>query len=351
MASVALMLDRSLRGFPRTRLVVASMIALSFVPFFGADEVWARKTGPRERRFEITYDVVVDHLGKDHESIEIWMPYPEDSLFQRIEDVRVTSPWPYSVHRDPKYGNAILHFNHFHQGSDPVETGESAAEFRMVFSVVRAERLAPFRGGRKILNAAPEELDLYLRPSQKMVVTDGIRKKAARLVEGKGAVGRVRALYDYVASFMRYDKSGEGWGNGDVTFCLLEARGNCSDYHSLFGSFAISVGIPVRFSVGFPIPSEKDGAIGGYHCWAEAYVEGQGWIPVDISEGDKHSEKFDYFFGAHDENRVELSHGRDIPLVPEPQSQKTRNFLIYPYVEVDGTPHESVGSAFSFREL
>ena len=77
------------------------------------------------------------------------------------------------------------------------------------------------------------------------------------------------------------------------------------------------------------------GEIAGYHCWSDFYVDGKGWIPVDISEAWKHPEKRDYFFGAHDVNRVQFSMGCDLQLNP-PQNGKPLNYFVYPYIEVDG---------------
>jgi hypothetical protein len=80
------------------------------------------------------------------------------------------------------------------------------------------------------------------------------------------------------------------------------------------------------------------------------YVKGIGWIPVDSSEASKNPAKFDYFFGAHDENRVQLSVGRDLALRPR-QKGEPLNFFVYPYVEVDGCPHTAVDRRFAFRDL
>jgi hypothetical protein len=66
-----------------------------------------------------------------------------------------------------------------------------------------------------------------------------------------------------------------------------------------------------HFSVEF-----GQGRIAGYHCWAEFYATGIGWIPIDASEAAKDPSRRDYFFGAHDENRVEFTRGRDLKLAP-----------------------------------
>ena len=157
------------------------------------------------------------------------------------------------------------------------------------------------------------------------------------------------ALYDHVLGRMRYDKSGTGWGNGDAIWACTAKRGNCTDFHSLFIGMMRAAGIPARFEIGFPLPTDQhDGVIPGYHCWAEFYVEPYDWIPVDASEAWKHLEKKDYFFGAHDDNRVQFTLGRDIRLDP-PQHAGPLNYFIYPYAELDGKPL-ALTSKFSFQD-
>jgi transglutaminase-like putative cysteine protease len=115
-------------------------------------------------------------------------------------------------------------------------------------------------------------------------------------------------------------------------------------------SMARSQHIPSRFEIGFPLPVDKHSAeIPGYHCWAEFYNDQAGWVPIDISEAWRHQEKRDYFFGAHDVNRVQFSVGRDLTLSPA-QAGSPLNYFIYPYVEVEGKEYSNVSIDFSFRD-
>ena len=120
---------------------------------------------------------------------------------------------------------------------------------------------------------------------------------------------------------------------------------------ALFIGLCSAVGIPARFIIGVPLPEKRgEGEIRGYHCWAEFYLNGYGWIPVDVSEASKHQEKRDYFFGANDENRVQFSVGRDIVLRPRQQSDPL-NYFIYPHAEADGKPVEPIKCAFRYRDI
>jgi transglutaminase-like putative cysteine protease len=161
-----------------------------------------------------------------------------------------------------------------------------------------------------------------------------------------------RALYDQVDEHVRYDKSQPGYGRGDVLWVCDSRFGNCTDFHSLFISLARSSGLPARFEIGFPLPPERGhGSIGGYHCWALFHTNDQGWLPVDISEADKHPEMKEYYFGNLTADRVTFSMGRDIDLVPR-QAGPPLNFFVYPHVEVDGKPlsKKQIELCFRYRD-
>lgn len=110
---------------------------------------------------------------------------------------------------------------------------------------------------------------------------------------------------------------------------------------------ARSVGIPGRFAIGATIPPDRnEGAIGGYHGWAELWANGQ-WIPMDIREASKNPSLKDYYFGQHPANRIEFCVGRDHKLRPAPESGPP-NYLIYPLLEIEGEPTDAK-IAFSFK--
>jgi transglutaminase-like putative cysteine protease len=159
-------------------------------------------------------------------------------------------------------------------------------------------------------------------------------------------------LYDTVDENVTYDKPpGTGYGRGDVDWVCDHKFGNCTDFHSLFISLARSKNLPAKFEMGFGIPTASpEGRIEGYHCWAFFFVDGHGWVPVDISEADKAPAKRNYYFGHLNEDRVAFSQGRDLILEPK-QAGEPVNFLIYPYAEVDGKPHEKMEKKFSYQNL
>ncbi|MBL6725428.1 MAG: transglutaminase domain-containing protein, partial [Rubripirellula sp.] len=61
-------------------------------------------------------------------------------------------------------------------------------------------------------------------------------------------------------------------------------------------------------------------------------------------------ERTDFFFGNLPPDRIVLSVGRDLNLSPQ-QKAAPVNFLVYPYVEVEGVPHSEFRKEFRFDNL
>lgn len=300
-----------------------------------------------ERRFAFHYSFTVKDVPPGKQ-VRIWFPLAHSDENQQITVLNQEGDLKLNKKEEPEYGDSMWY----------AETGkatQSEYKFAVDYDVVRREHVVlvngrPAPGARA--NTTPQlKLARYLQPD-KLVPTTGLPAQlAAEQTKSAGTqLEKARAIYDYVFFTMRYDKTGTGWGHGDTLWACDSKRGNCTDFHSVFMSMARSQHIPSRFEIGFPLPADKHSAeIPGYHCWAEFYNDSIGWVPIDISEAWKHQEKKDYFFGAHDVNRVQFSMGRDITLNP-PQAGLPLNYFIYPYVEVDGKEYPNVSISFSFRD-
>jgi len=296
------------------------------------------------RHFTFHYNFTVKNLpvGK---KVRIWIPAAHSDAYQEARVVSARSDLPLKKTRESKLGNEIYF----------AETGgakQPELHFDVEYDVVRHERVALNPAAHLVAaSLTSKERQEDLQPDALVPITGLPADLAAKVTEGKTQpLDKARAIYDYVFTTMRYDKTGTGWGHGDVLYACDAKKGNCTDFHSLFIAMARSQGIPARFEIGFPLPPDKHSAeIAGYHCWSDFYIDGKGWIPVDISEAWKHQERRDYFFGSHDVNRVQFSMGRDLRLNP-PQDGKPLNYFVYPYVEVDGQEYSNVSLAFSFAD-
>jgi transglutaminase-like putative cysteine protease len=331
-------------------------LVLSLILAFGAAAILTARAGhalPADssgttpaRSFEFTYQAHVPAIADSAGSTHLWIPLPQPDGYQDISNLHIDSPVPYKQGHDPEYGNTFAMFTPSPQ--------QSAAGFDVTlrFTATRREHLVPLTRG--VYRAAKPEpmLQRYLQPDKLVPLNGTIAELAKEHTAGDTtALGKARHIYDFVVATMRYDKTGEGWGRGDAIWACTAKRGNCTDFHSLFIGMMRSSGIPARFEIGFPLPEAKtEGDIPGYHCWAEFYVDGAGWVPVDASEAWKNPAKREYFFGAHDTNRVFFTYGRDIRLSPE-QKGDALNYFIYPYAETNGQPVKNLQTHFSFRDV
>jgi transglutaminase-like putative cysteine protease len=297
------------------------------------------------RHFTFHYAFTVKNLpvGK---KVRVWIPAAQSDAFQGVRVVSTKGDLPLKKTRESKFGNDIYF-------AETNSARQAELHFELEYDIVRRERVA--------LNPAPHlvaasltnnERREDLQPDALVPVTGLPADLAVKVTQDMAQpLDKARAIYDYVFTTLRYDKTGAGWGRGDVLYACDAKKGNCTDFHSLFIAMARSQGIPARFEIGFPLPADKHSAeIAGYHCWSDFYIAGEGWIPVDISEAWKHPEKHDYFFGSHDVNRVQFSMGRDLRMNPA-QDGKVLNYFVYPYVEVDRQEYSNVSLAFSFADV
>jgi len=297
------------------------------------------------RHFTFHYGFTVKNIPAG-QRVKIWFPQAHSDQFQEIKVVSATGDLPLKKARESKYGNEMYY-------AEVSKAKQPELHFEVVYAVVRHEHLTLGLYSPHLENASLSEKEQkeYLAPDSLVPITGLPAELAVKVTEGKTApLDKARAIYDYVFTTMRYDKTGTGWGHGDVLWACDSKRGNCTDFHSLFIAMARSQGIPARFEIGFPLPPDKHSLeIPGYHCWAEFFDPQRGWIPIDISEAWKHQEKKEYFFGAHDDNRVQFTMGRDLELNPK-QDGKPLNYFIYPYVEVNGQEYPNVSDAFAFAD-
>jgi transglutaminase-like putative cysteine protease len=331
------------------RLIKKLVLALACVVAVAAPGLVfsaASDTSAPLRVFEFTYLTRIPALPPGARTARVWIPLPQSNQYQSIGNVQIRTPFAYTEHRDSEYGNEYLYID------VPAAKITEPGEVRVSFDATRREHRVALDGHAATAQSDPPPPDLqrFLEPDRRVPIQGVIADLSAQQTRGlQDPLAKARAIYDFVIATMRYDKSGTGWGNGDAIWACTAKRGNCTDFHSLFIGMMRAAGIPARFEIGFPLPSDQhDGAIAGYHCWAEFYVEPYGWIPVDASEAWKHPDEKDYFFGANDDNRVQFTIGRDIRLDP-PQHGDPLNYFIYPYAEVDGKPF-ALDSRFSFQD-
>lgn len=286
----------------------------------------------KSRTVELRYELIVPEPKDRGDPIRAWLPMPTSTHEQEVLALESLSSVPVSLGFDADFGNGILHAVSAGEGTAPVHIGYRAVVRRREWRVALNERETPGIASDAGLLAR------QLGQTRKVRFLPDIVKVANEIrARGGDALETARAAYDHVLATMTYDKSGEGWGTGDTEWACSAGRGNCTDFHTLYMAILRCCGVACEFEIGAAFPAGMAGGDithfkCGYHCWTRFHVPGLGWVPADVSEASRNPDRKDYFFGAIDEDRVMLSRGRDIVMVP-PSAGGPENFFTEPRLE------------------
>ncbi|MGR3548990.1 MAG: transglutaminase-like domain-containing protein, partial [Roseovarius sp.] len=102
-----------------------------------------------------------------------------------------------------------------------------------------------------------------------------------RGVEGDGDLARLHDLSRRVHDAITYEtgKSEVAWTAEDA---LTAGHGVCQDHAHVFIACARAMGLPARYVSGYLRMDGQDEQ-SATHAWAEAHVEGLGWVGFDVS--------------------------------------------------------------------
>jgi hypothetical protein len=184
------------------------------------------------RHFTFHYAFTVKNLPAA-KRIRIWIPAAQSDAYQGVRVVSAKEDLPAKTKREAKYGN-LVYFAEVSTSQQP------ELYFDIEYDVLRRERF----GLRNAAHLAPaslstEEGQKDLQPDV-LVPTSGLPAGlAAKVTQGKSQLlEKARAIFDYVFAAMRYDKTGTGWGRGDVLYACdgqegqLKQSSEIAGYHS-----------------------------------------------------------------------------------------------------------------------
>ncbi|MFH1335301.1 MAG: transglutaminase domain-containing protein [Candidatus Zixiibacteriota bacterium] len=313
----------------------------------------------KEKAIEVTFKLNLK-TPENSKDVRLWIPYPVSDENQTIEDVKIGGNYSYQgIYKEKEFGNSIFYAEWKNLTKDRVLT----YTFR-----VRRKEVVKKDFPKNEPPLSEKDFAKYLMATSYGPVGGRVKETALRITEGKkSTLAKARAIYDWIVDNMYRDPQIKGCGIGDVERLLESLGGKCGDIHSVYVALARSVGVPSREIFGIRIPKGKEGDMTkAQHCWAEFYLPGYGWVPIDPSDVRKimleknlrlgeEKEYREYYFGAWDENRIFYGIGRDIVLNP-PQKEGKLNYFMYPYAEADGKALDdlfgfNLGYTITFKEL
>jgi transglutaminase-like putative cysteine protease len=130
---------------------------------------------------------------------------------------------------------------------------------------------------------------LFLRQTGLTEPGEGVDALLAAMPEGRG----IEWLHELVNRIR--DKVAYEVGATDAATtaeqALAHAKGVCQDHAHVFLSAARKAGYPARYVSGYLMLVETTDQVAS-HAWAEAHVDGLGWVGFDISNGISPDERY-----------------------------------------------------------
>lgn len=132
------------------------------------------------------------------------------------------------------------------------------------------------------VHQGPAGLWLFSRGAGRTHAGKGVRKLLRDLPDGE-PLERLHALSALIKAQIAYEPgaSHPDWGAEEA---IAEGRGVCQDHSHVFIACARALGVPARYVSGYLMMDDREQQ-DATHAWAEAFVEGLGWVGFDVSNG------------------------------------------------------------------
>jgi transglutaminase-like putative cysteine protease len=128
----------------------------------------------------------------------------------------------------------------------------------------------------------PAPLWLYLRETPRTQARTGVRA-LVREVAARSDLDGMHALSAAIRDRITFEvgASDAGWSAEDA---VAAGRGVCQDHTHVFVACARRMGVPARYVSGYLMLDDQT-AQTAMHAWAEAHVDGLGWVGFDVANG------------------------------------------------------------------
>jgi transglutaminase-like putative cysteine protease len=123
----------------------------------------------------------------------------------------------------------------------------------------------------------------YLRETKLTQPGEGIRAMAAPLSAETDLLQALHGLSAAILAAVPYT-TGATYSATTAEDALKGGRGVCQDHAQIFIAAARAAGIPARYVSGYLMMNDRVEQDAG-HGWAEAHLEGLGWVGFDVSNG------------------------------------------------------------------
>ncbi len=211
----------------------------------------------------------------------VYVAVPHSAPNQALDGEPVFEPAPTEIVED-RWGQKFAHFK-----AENLGPGKTLDLTMTVHATLFATRhhVDPNKVGS--LRAIPRDVKKkYLGNASKYAMKHpSIKKHVKEALKGeKRPYWMVRKIARYIQDRMHYELTG-GWNIAPTV--IDRGSGSCSEYTFVFIAMCRAAGIPTRYVGSLVVRGDNASTDDVFHRWAENYLPGYGWVPADVSRGDK----------------------------------------------------------------
>jgi len=305
---------------------------------------YGTKTYTDTRTYRLVSEVEIsDFLTETPNTFFLQIPLPQKTETQRAVTINSVQPEPFV----PSYqGASIYRFNNIESGSKIQIRQEYSVSRSRVETNVNVTSLKRTEQNNPLLYAAYTEADEFL-PADHTVI-----KKVCRQIIGSetNPYNKARRIYTFLTSELSARDSSTTDAGRSILTALEEKSGSPYDLALLFCTLARAAGVPAVPTAGLLVDTEQKAV---QHWWAEFYVNGFGWVPVDpaLASGIPFdtgiADRGRWYFGNLDAYHIAFSRGYQSqePMLPNGKTtEKVRSYAFRSIWE-EATPNISGYSA------
>ncbi len=238
------------------------------------------------RKYRVTCSLALPDLPKQASRLVLIFPVPATDTYQDVTNFHSSGGEVLDIPgTEDQCLRYILTDADLKAGNGKVITYRyDITLFDIGVDLVKVKRILPYVETDPAFRLYTGRSGVYIDPAEPRIAAISDRIQA----ESKDSLDYARRCYEYVARKFSYINPGTGLH--PLAQVLNDGGGDCGNLSSVFISLMRRQGIPARAAVAIDITNGADG-----HAWAEFYLQGYGWIPVDVTA---HKESGRDYFGS-----------------------------------------------------